>query len=245
MQQRELAVTKRSEAGTSAARHLRRQGLVPATLYGRGSEPVALAVSAKRLRELMHEGGHNLILRLNIEDGAGDVPTVMLREVQVHPLSGAFLNADFQRISLSERITASVPVVLVGEAPGIKRGGLLDQVLHEVEVEALPTELPAHLELNVSELQIGQSLHASDLAAPAGARIVADPSAVIVSMTVPRVVEEAVPAVAAAPEEAEAEEKPEAEAAAGAPAAAGGQKAAAAEREAADAPKPPGRRREG
>ena len=203
MLQRELSVTKRSQAGSSAAGRLRRQGLVPAVLYGRGVDPIALAVDAKAMRELLH-GGHNVVVRLSVENGGEEPPTVMMREIQRHPLTGALLNVDFQRISLTEKVQAQVSVTLVGEAPGLKQGGVLDHVLREVEVEALPTDLSEQIELDVSHLRVGESLHVSDLVAPAGVAILANATDVVVSMFVPRAVEEVAPVAAEVPEGEEA-----------------------------------------
>jgi len=212
MEQRELMVETRGESGSAAARRLRRRGLVPAVLYGRGIAPVALAVNAKSLRELIHAGGQNVVVRLRIESG-GDPPTVMLKEIQRDAIGGGVLNVDFQKISLTEKVTAQVPVILVGEAPGVKQGGVLDQVLREVEVESLPTDIPTSLELDISELEVAHSLHVSDLSAPASVAITSEPSDVIV--TVSRIAEEAPPVApaveveeGAAPVEAEAEAEP-------------------------------------
>ena len=218
MEQRELTVQVRTASGSSAARRLRRQGLVPGVVYGRGMEAVPLAVDAKSLRELVHAGGHNVLVRLNIGDG-GEAPTVMLREIQRHSLTGGVLNVDFQKVSLTEKITAQVPVKLVGEAPAVRQGGVLDQVLREVEVECLPTDIPAGLELDISGLEIGHSLHVSGLAAPPGVSITNNPTDVVVTVTrgaeevvAPAPAEEAVAEEGVA--EAEAEEGEEAEAAA-------------------------------
>jgi large subunit ribosomal protein L25 len=213
MEQRELIVEKRAAAGTAAARRLRRQGLTPAVLYGRGVESLSLAVDSRALRDLIHAGGHNVLLRLKIHKGEGESPTVMVKEIQRHVLTGMTLNVDFQRISLTEKVTAEVPVVLVGEAPGVKQGGVLDQILREVEVECLPTDIPARIELDISGLEVAHSLHVSDLAAPSGVEITTEPTAVVVAVT--RVAEEVVapPVAEAVVEEeaapAEGEEKPE------------------------------------
>jgi large subunit ribosomal protein L25 len=216
MEQRELIVEKRSESGTAAARRLRRRGLTPAILYGRGMESLPLAVDSKTLRSLMHAGGHNVLLRLRIQGGEGEPPTVMIKEMQRDAVTGMTLNVDFQRISLTEKVTAQGPVVLFGEAPGVKQGGVLDQILREVEVECLPTDIPPRLELDISQLEIAHSLHVSDLVVPSGVEITTDPAAVVVTMT--RVVEEVVapPVAEAVAEEAaaapaEGEEAPEAE----------------------------------
>jgi large subunit ribosomal protein L25 len=169
-------------------------------------------VDAKAMRELLH-GGHNVVVRLSVEDGGEDSPTVMMREIQRHPLTGALLNVDFQRISLTEKVQAQVSVTLVGEAPGLKQGGVLDHVLREVEVEALPTDLSERIELDVSHLRVGESLHVSDLVAPAGVAILADATDVVVSMFVPRAVEEVAPVAAEVPEGEEAPAEAEGEAA--------------------------------
>ena len=214
MEQSELIVEKRTASGTAAARRLRRRGLTPAILYGRGMESLPLAVDSRMLRSLMHAGGHNVLVRLKIQDGEGEPPTVMVKEIQRDAVTGMTLNVDFQRISLTEKVTAEVPVVLVGEAPGVKQGGVLDQILREVEVECLPTDIPAGFELDVSDLQVAHSLHVSDLVAPPGVEITTEPTAVVVAVT--RVAEEVVapPVAEAAVEEgaapAEAEEAAEA-----------------------------------
>jgi len=214
MEQSELIVEKRTASGTAAARRLRRRGLTPAILYGRGMESLPLAVDSKLLRSLMHARGHNVLVRLKIQDGEGEPPTVMVKEIQRDAVTGMTLNVDFQRISLTEKVTAEVPVVLVGEAPGVKQGGVLDQILREVEVECLPTDIPAGFELDISDLQVAHSLHVSDLVAPPGVEITTEPTAVVVAVT--RVAEEVVapPVAEAAVEEgaapAEAEEAAEA-----------------------------------
>jgi len=217
MEQHELMVEMRTASGTSAARRLRRAGMVPAVLYGRGIDSQPLAVSAKSLRDLLHVGGQNVLVRLSVGDG--EPAMAMIKEIQRHSLNGLVLNVDFYKVSLTEKITADVPVILVGEAPGVKLGGVLDQVLRQVEVECLPTDIPQSLELNVSELQIGHTLHVSDLVAPENVIIVADAADVVV--TVARAAEEEKPAAPApeeaveegvAPAEAEEEAEPAAEA---------------------------------
>lgn len=218
MEQHELTVEARAASGTSAARRLRRAGMVPAVLYGRGIDTQPLAVSAKSLRDLLHVGGQNVLVRLTVGDG-GEPAMAMIKEIQRHPLNGLVLNVDFYRVSLTERITADVPVILVGEAPGVKLGGVIDQVLRQVEVECLPTDIPQSLELDVSELQLAHTLHVSDLVAPENVTIVTDAADVVV--TVARAAEEEKPAAPApeeaveegvAPAEAEEEAEPAAEA---------------------------------
>jgi len=201
MEQQELAVEARTASGSSAARRLRRRGLVPAVLYGRGMEPVAIAISDKSLRDLLHGGGQNVLVRLRVA-AAGEPAMVMLKEIQRHPVTGGVLNVDFHKVSLTEKITAQVSILLSGEAPGVKHGGVVDQVLREVEVECLPTDIPPSMSLDVSELEVGHSLHVSDLTPPEGVVITDDPTGVVVTIT--RVAEEK-PAVAA-PEVAAAEE---------------------------------------
>lgn len=205
MGQQELAVEARTASGSSAARRLRRRGLVPAVLYGRGIEPVAIAISDKSLRELLHGGAQNVLVRLRLA-GASEPAMAMLKELQRHPITGGVLNVDFHKVSLTEKIAAQVPIVLTGEAPGIKQGGVLDQVLRQVEVECLPTDIPPSISLDVSGLGIGHSLHVSDLVAPEGVVIADDPTSVVATIT--RVAEEkpavVAPEVAAAEEEAAA-----------------------------------------
>jgi large subunit ribosomal protein L25 len=218
-----LEVAPRNQLGSREARRLRRRGLVPGVLYGRGNEPRAISVPERDLRRaLTGEGGMNAILDV-VVDGAGDAHPSILKDFQQDPLRGKLVHVDLQEVRLDRPITATVTVALVGaeDAPGVREGGALSQVAREVSVEALPMSIPEHLDLDVSGMAIGDTLRVADLASPDGVTLLDDPETVLATLTIPtRVVEpeEVAPEEEGVPE-GEAEEGAEAAPAAEAPAA--------------------------
>ena len=186
---------RRTGVGKGVARKLRQTGSIPAVYYGRGEEPIALTVVLKDLQEVIDRAeGSNVIVDLKVDgDGAGD-KKALIREIQRDPVGGHILHLDLQHISLTERIVVEVPVVLVGTAIGVKDGGgILEHLLREVEVECLPTDIPSKLEVDVSALNIGDSLHVSDLKADR-VEILTEADRAIATVVPPTVLEEAKPA---------------------------------------------------
>jgi len=192
-----LKSTRRDEAGKGVARRLRQAGSVPAIYYGRGEEPVALSVHAKELEALLHgSAGANVIVDLKVEGAAAADRKAILREIQRHPVRGTILHVDLQHISLSERITVEVPVVLVGVPTGVKDGGgILEHLLREVEVECLPTEIPEKFSVDVSHLSIGDSVHVSDLVI-GNVEVRTEAERTVATVVPPTVLEEVKPAEA-------------------------------------------------
>ncbi len=190
------------ELGTSACRKLRAAGWVPGILYGRGREPQAVKFQSAALRPVLigHHGTHLLDLTL---DGAGPVP-VLLKEVQMHPVSDRVLNIDLQVISLTEKVVTVVQVRLVGESPSTRLGGILSQPLAQVEIEALPTDIPDELTLDISGLEIGHALRVSDLQAPAGVTVRTPADEAVAVMSTPKAEEVAPVAEVVVPVEGEA-----------------------------------------
>jgi large subunit ribosomal protein L25 len=206
----ELNVEPREAIGSNRARQLRAAGKLPATLYGFETEPTSLAVDAKEFRgALRSAAGSHVLLRLLI-DGKKK-PTVILKELQRNPLRDEFLHVDFQSVTLTEKITAAVSIRLVGDAAGVKEGGILQHGLWELQVEALPTELPDHIEVDVSGLGGGQSLHVKDISLPDNLKIVSQPDEMVATILAPAKVEvepEEVPVEGEEAEPAPAEEAP-------------------------------------
>ncbi|HZT54078.1 MAG TPA: 50S ribosomal protein L25 [Gaiellaceae bacterium] len=207
-----LVVAQRDTLGSAEARRLRRRGLIPGVLYGNG-EPLAIAVAERELRRaLSGTGGLHAILDVEV-DGKGATRASILKDYQVDPVRGGVTHVDLQEVRLDRPIQASVSVHLVGgeDAPGVREGGVLSQPLREVSVEALPLEVPEHLEADVSGLEVGGTLRVADLATPDGVTLLDDPETVVATVTAPtRVVEaeelaEGEEAEAAAGEEAGAE----------------------------------------
>jgi len=193
-----LKSTRRDGVGKGVARRLRQVGDVPAIYYGRGETPVALSIHAKTLESLLHgAAGSNVIVDLHVAGAAAGDRKAILREIQRHPVRGTILHVDLQHISLSERITVEVPVVLVGTPTGVKDGGgILEHLLREVEVECLPTDIPEKLTVDVSHLNIGESVHVSDLVI-GNVEMRTEAERTVATVVPPTVLEEVKPAEAA------------------------------------------------
>jgi large subunit ribosomal protein L25 len=209
-----LKSARRSEVGKGVARKLRTDGRIPAVYYGRGEEPIPLIVTLRELQEVIERAeGSNVIVDLKVEGDAGADRKALIREIQRDPVAGSILHLDLQHISLTERIVVEVPIVLLGTPIGVKDGGgILEHLLREVEVECLPTDIPSKLEVEVSGLNIGDSLHVSDLKAE---RVVIKTEAdrAIAAVVPPTILEEVKPAEEAVPAEPElVKEKKEEEA---------------------------------
>ena len=216
----DLQVDPRDVTGKKV-RSLRRQGIIPAHLYGRSTDSLALQASTPSVTTLLRTAGANAIISLQI-NGEPEPRPVVLRGVQRHPVTDELLHVDFFQISLTERLRADVPLVLIGEAPAVQVfGGVLLQGLDHISIEALPTEIPSHIDVDVSGLDVLDSaVHVRDLVIPEGAELLTDPDQVAAKVEAPRlVVEEEV----AAPTEEAAAEAAAAEGEA-APAAAGAEK---------------------
>ena len=204
---------KRTGTGKSVARKLRREGLVPGVVYGMDREPEIVAVR-REVVERLERLGRSVLVELYVD---GERPeedvAAIVKEVQRHPVSWAPLAIDLQWVSLREEVEVPVPLVTVGEPEGVKMGGILEQLLHEVTVRCLPTNIPEQIEVDVSGLQIGDSLHISDLEPPEGVEIIEEADTAVVHIAAPRIVEEEQEAEAAeevAEELAEGEEAGEA-----------------------------------
>lgn len=161
-----VEVGPRESSGKNESRRLRRAGKIPAILYGADKDPVPLVVDPDQIERILHsESGANTLFRLGLA-GTEKQRHVMIREYQVDPVKGQLIHADFVRIKMDEVIEVSVPVRLVGEAVGVKvDGGLLEHVTRSVDISCLPTNIPEHIDVDVSNLKIGESIKVSDLQA--------------------------------------------------------------------------------
>jgi large subunit ribosomal protein L25 len=186
---------QRTGVGKGVARKLRAAGRIPAIYYGRGEAPIALIVSAKEVDTLLQSAsGANVIVDLNVSGAAAADRKALIREIQRDPVVGNILHLDLQHISLTERITVEVPIELVGVPTGVKDGGgILEHLLREVEIECLPTDIPAQLEVDVTGLNIGDTLHVSDIKAERVV-ILTEADRGIATVVPPTVLEEAKPA---------------------------------------------------
>lgn len=163
MAQTELMVNSREALGKGSARSLRRQGLVPAVVYGKGIEPCALSVDPKALKKsIATEAGLNTLITLK-GDGPFDGKVVIVKDMQVDPVVDTMMHADFQVIDMAAKVTVMVPVHPVGKSAGEKEGGNLSVIRHEIEVVCLPTAIPSSIDIDVTEMQIGDVIHVADL----------------------------------------------------------------------------------
>jgi large subunit ribosomal protein L25 len=210
----DLKVTQRNTFGKGPARTLRREGMVPAVLYGPQRKSLPLSVSPLELKKIYKTSGSDqVILNLMIENGGTKNVTAMVRELQTSPVSREYLHVDFFEISLDKEIVVSVAVEVTGKSKGVERGGLLQVVRHELEISCLPRDLPDNIELDVTDLDIGDALHVGDIVLGEGIKLLADPSLTVLTVGAPAVEEAAVPEeeLAEAAEEAEKAEGGEAE----------------------------------
>ncbi|MCY3680033.1 MAG: 50S ribosomal protein L25 [Gemmatimonadetes bacterium] len=156
-----LTVDVRTASGKKVAKKLRFRGQLPAVVYGEGVASVACSVDQRTLTDLLRSHGRNAIISLS----AGDTSqSTIIKDIQYHPVRDEILHVDFHRIDLARKIVVEVPIHAMGSAVGVRIGeGILEQMLHDLEVECLPTEIPDHIEIDVSDLDIGDSLHVSDI----------------------------------------------------------------------------------
>ena len=188
----------RTSRGKNEARRTRRAGQIPAVLYGAYQDPVAVALNPRDITKIIHSStGYNTIFNLAVQ--GGETTPVMVVDQQVDPIKGYLLHADLKRIDLTKRIRVSVPVHTTGEAKGVKvQGGLLEVITRAVEIECLPDEIPESFTVDVTELMIGQSRRAGEVALSGSMKLVSAPEAVIAHSVALRAEEVAAPAEAAA-----------------------------------------------
>ena len=181
-----LSATLRSESGKGAARALRRAGSVPAVIYGHKREPMSLAVPTRELERLLERvSAGSTVVELSID---GKVSRTLIREIQKHPFKKQLVHVDFQELVAGEMITVSIPLVVVGISVGVRSfAGILDQTMRELEISVDPASIPNHIDIDVSALNIGDSIHVRDLVLPAGVSVLTDPDASVVVVAAPKV----------------------------------------------------------
>ena len=205
-----LVVAQRERLGSAESRRLRKEGLVPGVLYG-GGEPVAICIAERELRRaLTGAAGLHSILDVEI-DGKGETHASILKEYQVDPVRGGVTHVDLQEVRLDKPIQASVSVQLHGgeDAPGVREGGVLSQPLRELGIQALPLEIPEHIDVDVSGMEIGGTLRVSDVSVPERVTVLDDPDTVVATVTAPTRVVEPEEELAEGEEEAAEGEAPE------------------------------------
>ena len=164
-----LQAAPRNRSGTGRLKQMRREGWVPSVIYGKGTDNINLKVNAKTFADLLaHSSSENILVNLEIE-GHG-TRLAFLQSIQHDSLSGITLHADFRAIDENTAITAHIPTHLNGESVGVKAGGLVEQYVHAIEITCLPNDLPETIEVDITHLQVGDSLHIGDITFPSGVR---------------------------------------------------------------------------
>ena len=185
-----LIAQKRTETGSRVAKRLRRAGRVPAVVYGLDAGTDSVSVPARELDHILHSAsGSNTLISLQVEKSN---QLTLARQVHRHPVRGTVLHVDFVRVRADQTIEAEVPIQFIGEAEGVRNGGLFEQSLFALTVEALPRDIPNAFEHDISALVIGDSIHVRDLAVPAGVVVLQEEDAVVAHISLPRAVEEEV-----------------------------------------------------
>lgn len=213
-----LKAALRSETGKGAMRRLRREGRIPAVVYGRGEETRPLSLDAHDFEMLTkHHSLDTTIVELSIEGAGrkGSKLRTLIVEVQSHPYKPQVLHVDFQQIHAGERVTVQVPIRLLGTPAGVRAGGVLQHVLHDIELECAVEEIPDAIEVDVSALEIGDGVHVAELAVPENVEVLIDADRTVCTVAAPTVLEVEEPeAEEVEPELVGAEEAEEAEEAA-------------------------------
>jgi large subunit ribosomal protein L25 len=182
MSQQVLSVELRENVGKGACRKLRGAGRIPGVVYGKGMESIPVTMSPKELSAaIAGEGGVNHLITLS-GNGSLEGVTVIVSDLQKNCLKGTITHVDLHKIDMTEKLRVSVPISFVGTSIGVKTGGLLDPLVHELEVECLPGNIPEHIEVIVRNLAVGDSFHVSDLVLPEGVRVLAEPKASLVTV---------------------------------------------------------------
>lgn len=187
----ELKANIRNSVGKSQARALRRAERIPAVLYGPGTEPVLLSVDISDLEKALKKStASQAILNLSIQNGENTSRTAMIKELQTHPVSRNYLHVDFYEISMDRKIRVKVPVVVKGKSQGVELGGILQIIRRELEILCLPTEIPETIEIDVTDLDIGDSIHVKEIPFQGDIEVPADVNFTIITMLAPKTEEE-------------------------------------------------------
>jgi len=182
MQQKQMNVELRSKTGKGISRQLRIADMVPGVVYGKGMDPMAVAIKSRDLQAAMAgEGGQNNLITL-VGGGSLDQSMAIIADLQRDAIKGTYKHVDLHRINMNEKLRVTVPVVLKGTSVGVKEGGLLDLAHHELHVECLPGNIPDSIEINITDLKVAQSIHVNEIPLPDGVKILDNPKIPVVSV---------------------------------------------------------------
>jgi len=183
----ELKANIRTKTGNGPARVLRREGKIPAILYGPDTAPVMLSIGLKDFEQaLKQDSARQPVFNLVVQNGDTTTRTVMIKELQTHPVSRAVLHVDFYEIARDRKVRVSVPVVTTGKSIGVEMGGMLQVIRRELEVLCLPLEIPDAIELDITDLDIGDSIHVKEIPLTGGVEIPADVNFTVLTILSPK-----------------------------------------------------------
>jgi len=183
MKQVSLSAIKREKTGKETAKKLRKQGMVPAIVYGPHFEPLPIAVKFSELESILHKyKGETLLFNLEIGNGEAKRVQAVLKEYQIHPVTDKIIHLDFVAIKEGETITLDIPIEFVGRPVGLTRGGVLEVLMHELTVECEPAKIPDKIVVDISSLDLGDVLHVKDIEVPEGVKVVDDPDETVVTI---------------------------------------------------------------
>ena len=193
MEQIDLKAQVRTTTGKGPARALRRDGRIPAVLYGQKTDSIMLSIDFKEFELIVKKANiGSVLLNLQIQNGKTITRPAMIKELQTNPVTGAFLHIDFYEIDMQRKITVSVPVVTQGKSVGVEEGGLLQIVRREIELLCLPTAIPEAIEVDISDLTIGDSIHVQEIALPGDVELTEETDFTVITVLAPKVEEEPV-----------------------------------------------------
>lgn len=194
-----LSASVRTETGKGAARKIRQTGGIPAVIYGHGREPQSLMLNARDTDKVLKSiAVSSTVIELSID---GKTARTLIREVQRHPFKRTITHIDFQELVVGETVSVHIPIVYIGVPDGVRlEGGLLDQIMHQLHVEVDPSSIPNHIDVDVTALKVGKSMHVSDLTLPAGIKVLDEAGTTVCIVQVPKVAVEVVADSAAEPE---------------------------------------------
>jgi large subunit ribosomal protein L25 len=178
-----LSASPRTGTGKGVARTLRQSGQIPGVIYGHARQPQPLTLNAREFDRLMEHVTASTVIELDV---SGKKSSTLIREIQRHPYKREVLHVDFLELVAGEKVTVEIPIVYVGTPAGVRDGGILEQIKHELTVEADPTTLPEHIEVDVSELTIGHTLYVRDVRVPEGATVQDDPDSPVALVAAPK-----------------------------------------------------------
>lgn len=187
----QIEARMRNEQTKGSNNRMRGKSFIPAVLYGKEVENTSIVVSEKEMDKIIAKGGENIFAKLSLDkEGSVEEYNVILKEVQRHSVKGTLSHIDFYQVSMSEKLNTIVPISLVGESIGVAEGGMVQQMLREIDIRCLPSDIPASVEVDISNLNIGESITVADLQTSDAFEIIEDPSTVIISIASPQAEEE-------------------------------------------------------